>query len=590
MCGFVGLISNHKEKLSEKFLSRLLVHRGPDMMGAYKDNANGFQVYFNRLSIMDLSINGNQPFMFQDLVLVANCEIYNFKKIKKMLNNKYEFKSNSDAEVLLYAFNEWGSKFTDILEGMFSIAIYNKKKKEIYLFRDRFGIKPLYYFFDKDCFIFSSEFLPIIKIINKLKRIKNFNYNSINNFLYCGYNYENTTHIENVFKVKPSHSIFFKNFEIKESKYWELKKNHTNYNLEDSTGIVDQELSRSVQSHLASDVPISILLSGGLDSSLITYYSKKNSIEKNISTITINMDNQLSNDEIDNINFLKNKFKIENKMLEVSSKNIIKDIEKNVDVYDDLQSADAGYLTNNEIAKRLKENNFKVVLVGDGSDEIFGGYSWFGLSKFPFKLLNERIKNLFYFYAISRTINFTKITNIVNGFNNNIKNLNGSYFDKICQNELFYQLPNNYLMKVDKPFMRNSIESRVPYLDHLLVEKIYNLPNEFKLFGKSYFISSFKKANEKFILRNVAKKIFKNFIFQTKKRGFSISTSTLINQNKDIFFDVLNDSKAYLGYEKRDNLIKDIYNIAEKKYHPIMKHREILLWKLFLFNIWKKNV
>ena len=164
------------------------------------------------------------------------------------------------------------------------------------------------------------------------------------------------------------------------------------------------------------------------------------------------MDNQLSKDEKNNIEFLKQKFEIDNSLINVSSKFIIKDREKNIDVYDDLQSADAGYLTNNEIAKKLKEENCKVVLVGDGSDEIFGGYSWFGLSKFPFTMLNENIKNYLYFYAISRTINFNKIFSIINKFNQNVKSFHGDYFDKVCQNELFHQLPNNYLMKVDKPF------------------------------------------------------------------------------------------------------------------------------------------
>ena len=130
MCGFIGLINKKQNKLSENFLSGLLHHRGPDMSGYYHDETNNFQVYFNRLSILDLSNNGNQPFRFKDLVLVANCEIYNFNTIKKLFKNKYEFKSNSDAEVLLYAYFEWGEKFIEILEGMFSIVIYNKKNEK----------------------------------------------------------------------------------------------------------------------------------------------------------------------------------------------------------------------------------------------------------------------------------------------------------------------------------------------------------------------------------------------------------------------------------------------------------------------------
>ena len=590
MCGFSGIIASQKNNIDKNFLSSLLNHRGPDMNGFFEDENSGFKLFFNRLSIQDLSENGNQPFIYKNLVLVANCEIYNFKNIKEKLLNKYNFKSNTDSEVLIYAYMEWGDKFLEYLEGMYSIAIYNKEDKSIKLFRDRFGIKPLYYFFDKDNFIFSSEFLSIIKILKKLKKNINYNYQSINNFIYAGYNFESITNIKSIYKVKPSSFITLKNFEIKEIKYWELKKNRIVNNIDECTSIVEDQLSKSIQSHLISDVPISILLSGGLDSSLIAYYSNLKKNNENLSTITINMDNELSDDEKNNINFLKKNFNISSKILSVSSKNIIRDIEKNISVFDDLQSADAGYLTNNEIAKELKNNNCKVVLVGDGSDEIFGGYSWFGLSKFPFNIFNESIKNLIYFYAISRTINFLKTKKIINKFNQNIKNISGNYFDKICQNELFNQLPNNYLMKVDKPFMKNSIEARVPYLDHKLVEKVYSISNDFKLFGKIYSLSSFKKSNEKFILRKIAKKNFTNQIFNTKKRGFSISTSKLINENKDLFFDVMSDNKSYMGFEDKNTIIENLYKVKESKYNPILKNREIILWKLFLFNIWKTNV
>ncbi len=590
MCGFSGIITNYQNNIDKNFLSTLLNHRGPDMNGFYQDENNGFKLFFNRLSIQDLSRNGNQPFIYKNLVLVANCEIYNFKNLKSILIDKYQFKSETDSEVLIYAYKEWGDNFLDYLEGMFSIVIYNKEDKSIKLFRDRFGIKPLYYFLDDENFIFSSEFLPIVKILKKLNKVLNFNYQSINNFIYAGYNFESSTNIKNIYKVKPSHFINLKNFEIQEIKYWELEKNKKIFNFDESLSIIENQFNVTVKNHLISDVPISILLSGGLDSSLITYFSSLNETQENLSTITINMDNEIADSEKRNISFLKNNFNIKNEILNVESKNIIKDIEKNINVFDDLQSADAGYLTNNEIAKNLSNNNCKVVLVGDGSDEIFGGYSWFGLSKFPFSILNENIKNFIYFYAISRTINFLKIKKIFNKFNQNIKNISESYFDKICKNELFSQLPNNYLMKVDKPFMKNSIEARVPYLDHKFVENIYNISNNFKLKGKTYSFSSFKKPNEKFILREVAKKKFKNEIFNTKKKGFSISTSKLINENKDLFFEVINDNKSYIGFEDKKKIIDSLHKVKESKYNPILKNREIILWKLFLFNIWKANV
>jgi len=332
------------------------------------------------------------------------------------------------------------------------------------------------------------------------------------------------------------------------------------------------------------------MLSGGVDSSYISMVASKFSKKNYIDTTTIDIDETLTNFEKNNIKELTDKIKLKNTILQVSSKNIIKDIFNNIAVYDDLQSSDPGFLTNYEIAKTLKKNNIKVVLVGDGADEVLGGYSWFGLSKLPFSILPESIKNYFYIYSTSRIFSKKNSLKVYQKYLLEMKKFkNDDYFDNICQNEISNQLPNHYLMKVDKPFMRCGIEARVPFLDNNFIEYAISMKSEFKLKGMFYFLSSFKKANEKFILREVFKKSLDTKVSSVKKKGFSMSMHKLINENKTFFKNVLLDHSSYLPNSSIMETEKLINNIESSFYHPIKKENEIYIWKLFLLNIWKSK-
>jgi asparagine synthase (glutamine-hydrolysing) len=261
------------------------------------------------------------------------------------------------------------------------------------------------------------------------------------------------------------------------------------------------------------------MISGGIDSSYIAMVASKFMNKNFITTTTIDIDETLTNFEKNKIKELTDKIKMKNSILKVSSKSMIKDIFKNIIVYDDLQSSDPGFLTNYEIAKSLRKIDIKVVLVGDGSDEVLGGYSWFGLSKLPFSILPETIKNYLYIYSTSRIFSKKNSFKVFQKYFLEMKKFkNEDYFDSISQNEISNQLPNHYLIKVDKPFMRCGIEAKVPFLDNNFIEFAISIKSEFKLRGLFYWLSSFRKANEKFILREVFKRSLVSNISSVKKR------------------------------------------------------------------------
>ena len=592
MCGFLGVVSNTTQiNFQQSYLADLIGHRGPDMNSFFTSLDKKAMIFFSRLAINDLSVNGNQPFEFGNLLLVANCEIYNFQELRAQLLHKYKFKSNSDAEVLLYSFIEWGEDFVKKIDGMFAIAIFSKIEKKILIYRDRLGIKPLYYFYNNDYIIFASEFIPVLELAKSLKIFIKINDDSIENYLLGPYNFLDSTHIKGIFKVKPGHYIIFDKNLKKEKKFWYYpNERNRKISFEDSIFFFKKIFEENLKKHLISDVPISVMLSGGIDSSYISMVASKFLNKNYIDTTTIDIDETLTNFEKNNIKELTDKIKLKNTILQVSSKNIIKDIFNNIVVYDDLQSSDPGFLTNYEIAKSLKKNNIKVVLVGDGADEVLGGYSWFGLSKLPFSILPETIKNYLYIYSTSRIFSKKNSLKVYQKYLLEMKKFsNDDYFDNICQNEISNQLPNNYLMKVDKPFMRCGIEARVPFLDNNFIQYAISIKSKFKLKGMFYFLSSFKKVNEKFILREVFKRSFDTNISSVKKKGFSISMHKMINENKDFFKNVLLDRSSYLPNSSVMEIEKLINSIKSSAYHPIKKEREIYIWKLFLLNIWKSK-
>jgi len=597
MCGFIGgiftkkLDKNIKPKISA--ILKSFSYRGPDSEKIYLCPESKFVLGFNRLSIIDLTNNADQPFFFKDLVMSANCEIYNYKEIQKTLKNNI-FKSKTDAETIVNGYFEKNIKIFEELQGMFAINIFDNKKKELIIARDRFGIKPMYYYKDKDCFIFSSEFFPLVRFLKKLNKIIEYNYQNFEIFLFGPYNFTENTLVKNIKKLNPGTFIKVDKYHnIIEQSYLEIKKkniiNITNYNKQKIIETLETLLEKSVEKHLISDVPIGILYSGGLDSSIIAHLASKK--RENINCFTVNFDKQFNNLETNQIiNFCKQR-SMKSNIIDATTLDILKNFEKKIFLYDDLSSADPGFLTNEIISKKISDMGFKVVLVGDGADEMFGGYSWFGLSKYPFKILPRIIRDILYFYSASRSFDSKYFWRIFKKFRKYLPKNEINYFNTIEKNEIINQLPNHYLQKVDRSTMINSIEARVPYLDNEIYDFSSQLNSNLKLKGSFYTQKNFKCPNEKFILRELANKYFDKSISQKKKYGFSLSLYDLINNNKSDFRETLSTKNSFATEFYGKNFFENsINNIKQAKYSPIELFKHNIIWKFFLLQKWSKAI
>ena len=299
MCGIFG-VSSHNNINFEKALKslNLLTHRGPDSYGEYKDE----KIYLGHriLSIIDLSDKGNQPLISNcgNIVLTVNGEIYNYKLLRQNLNKKYEFKSNSDSEVIIYGYIEWGiDKLLDLIDGMYAFSLYDKKKNFTFLVRDRVGIKPLYYFKNKNEIIWASE----IKAIKYYRKDLKTDLTSLYDYLTYKYIPSPKSLYKNVYKLEPGHylKINLSSSKIIKKKFWELKHQFNLFkNEEEVLEQIDFTLRESVKNQMISDVDVGSL-SSGVDSSLVSKYASE--IKKNISTYTIGYKDFLMNQSVQNI-------------------------------------------------------------------------------------------------------------------------------------------------------------------------------------------------------------------------------------------------------------------------------------------------
>lgn len=641
MCAIFGFVTTNNKYRQEHLekMGKILHHRGPDGTEILRSDI-GVHLGHNRLSIIDLSKKGKQPMSNEDgsIWLTYNGEIYNFQEIREELKNKkHLFKSDTDSEVVIHAYEEWGLDCLEKFNGMFAFAIYDKNKNQLILVRDRLGIKPLYYLVNNNPEIFASEtqsafrlrsFLTLkrsggggatsveednnniknilrpqsakvsnffafsseIKGLRALTKLKP-NLQAIKKLLGFPYLPDNTqTTIEGVYKLPPAHYLVYdiKSGKAEIKRYWRLdvKKKFRELRFESALEELENKLVNSIKMQLVADVPVGIMLSGGLDSSVIAAIAQKNSKQK-IHTFTAGSDTKIDEREFarkvaDHIGSIHQEIIID-------PANVIENIEKSIKYFDDLNTFDGGLLTNHLIAEKMREKGVKVILLGEGADEIFGGYSWFGISKSPFNLLPMFFKKYLYYYSISRNLSF----NPLRGFQ--LLQRSGLWrktFDAISNCEITQQLPNNYLMKVDKGTMSGSVEARVPYLDHDLVEFAYSLPANFKLKGLS---QSFGKVNEKYILRELAKKYLPLDIAMRKKKGGMLPIADIIKNNIGKIEKYLlaenSLSTQIFGRKKIEKLFRgNIENLGKSNWNFREVEREIFLWKLFLLEVWNKNL
>lgn len=558
MCGIIGYGGFAKRASLDKAI-RAIKHRGPDDDGAqYLDDV---ALGNTRLAILDLSEKGRQPMFNQDksLCITFNGEIYNYQEVKKLLEKKYHFKSNSDTEVILYAYQEWGFKCLEELGGMFSFVLYDRKKRLLFGARDRLGQKPLKYYFDNGKLIFASEIKAILKLLGYKLDIDE---EALDNFLTLQYVPAPATGFKKIYKLSPGHYFIYKDKKLSIKRYWSLNFNKKLVlSTEQWQDLVFNEIKRAVKSHLVSDVPVGALLSGGLDSSIIVALMSLNS-SKRVSTFSIGFEDDKF-DESPYAKIVSKLYRTEHTQLQVSSADLINNLKQITQVYDE-PIGDNSILPT-LLVSELASKKVKVALTGDGGDENFAGYDRYvfvnladNLTKLPpvlrktFNLLGEYMFMLYPSQQTERVNRFlsslshsfySRYINYNSFFSQTVKNnLYRSEFKKIVGKNNTYQLysslfdpkldhldnalnfdintylPDDLLYKSDSASMAYGLELRSPFLDHTLMEKIASIPSKEKLLF----------TKKKKILKEVAHKfnLLPKEIINKPKHGF------IIPQNK----------------------------------------------------------
>ena len=583
MCGFVGYFGKDKKDLRES--AELISHRGPDQT-SFEINEN-FSVAFNRLSIIDISNKGMQPFKKNDVIVYYNGEIYNYLELQKKFQLEFFPQGGSDGEILPFLYKKFGINFLNDLNGMFSMIIIDLKAKKAFFVRDRFAEKPLFYKISNNTFYFSSEIKALAPLLNLEENIDNLSINFSCLFLPQGHSL-----FKNVFAVNPGSYIeldYSKNIKFKEIRWYHPNFELNKYSKENIFEELDSRLNKSLKIRTRSDVPIGVFLSGGLDSTCITKYAIDNTKKKLTSFTSIPEEKYQIEQNLTDIEIPKkfsSLFEITNHQVNLDFKYFDENI-LNIVVNCEELFLDSGNMMKYALAKKARENGIKVILSGTGGDELFGGYPWQKQVRFfPNLLLRQsfKINNSFHkFFSKKRIFNNRKVykffqilmtpkiwhaETLADGiffkyFKNKEKYLsNISRISNKIYNENFRYLSNdidnniNYLnifyplgagmYSFDMSAMSNSVENRSPLLDHSLWELMQSFSNNYK-----------NEKGQKSLFRKFLEwKRFPDYVTQAKKSGPTMNTykwMIKLNENNKIkkFF---KKNKNILEYVFDDNL------------------------------------
>lgn len=592
MCAILGWI-NSKKNLKNvqnnfKEMLDLMSYRGKDNTGYYfEDN---ILLGHKRLAIIDLE-NGNQPMKYKEYTIVYNGEIYNADTLKQELENQgYKFKTNCDTEVILIGYACYKEKILEKLEGIFAFAIYNSKNKSVFLARDRFGVKPLYYTYYKHNFIFSSSIKSILKsgiikpILGKKELAKII---SLGPSKCMG---------DGVFKgikeLRPAHYMIFKNKKIKIKRYWNIKSKEFTDSFDEAVKKVRNLLENSIKRQMKSDVDIATLLSGGLDSSIISAIVALN--KKNIlSTYSIDYEDndkffksntfQVSQDE-KYIKIMTKTFNTKHTYMTITQNEVADYLIKTLKLrdYPGMIDIDSSLLW---FSEKISEK-YKVILSGECADEIFGGYPWFykkelnNRKEFPWinnidyrqKLINKNLRE---------KINIHKI--IKKEYMNTIREL--SLKDrKDKYKKLFYinmtHFMTTLLDRKDRMTMGATIEARVPFADTKLIEYLWNMPFEYK----------YKDGIEKYILREAFKDILPQEILNRKKNPYPKTHNPLfLELVSNLLKDRLKNDKSILyklfDIDEINNLLNSNSDYDIPWFGQLMTKPQLIAY-LYQFDVW----
>lgn len=587
MCGFFSTFFSNKiidEELNQKCISglKLLSHRGPDDLN-YLTHKNNF-LGFARLSIIDQNY-GKQPMFNKDksMAILFNGEIFNYKELRNLLKNKnVNLITNSDTEVLLNLYSIYKKNVYKYLRGMFSFVIYDFKNNEIYGARDRFGIKPFYYHHDSQGnYLFSSEPKSIRKYFeNNIS----FDKNKLSEFIIFGYSADENSFYEKIKILKPGNSFLIKNNIMEIHKEWEPFQNHDeeiNISEKEATNNLEKYFDDAINLWLTSDVPVASLMSGGIDSSAVTNCARQ---YNNIKSFSVIFPDDQNINEQKNIEDIINYSNNSNYEILSFEENIAYENINDVIKAFDAPINDPNNMTLFALCNQIKNDfDYKVVLCGEGADELFAGYprhiDFYNKIK-----KNENISDLVLgnnYLSIER---LEKINwNLNYNFDERKKILNSLNSKKLLNNILEYDQKTflqSRLYCQDIIGMANSIEIRTPFLEHNLADFINSLPTKFKHNG----------IFTKYLLRSIAEKYLpKNVCWDKKKVALNIPYSKLLNKG------FLN--KLFIKNINKNSLISNFCNIeklknlfySHKPNHQFDDHSNTL-WRLLALELWLKTI
>lgn len=608
MCGITGIVSFDKP-IEEKNLSEMLSqikHRGPDQRGTYiKPHVSmGIQ----RLSVIDV-FSGNQPIENEDksVAVIFNGEIYNYRQLTEDLIKKgHTFKTKSDTEVLVHLYEVYGEEMSKFLNGMYSFAIWDRKKQSIFISRDPVGIKPLYYFQKGNLLIFGSELKTILNHEGVKKVI---NIDALRLYSLFGYTPSDMSIFKNIYKLPPGSNLIFSKNRKRIVNYYSINSKNSL-----SNESLDKILEEAVTSQSGADVPLGVFLSGGIDSSLITYYLTKK-LGKHVKSFSLAFRDKSFNESA-YAKTVASIFKTDHYQEKFTSKDIYDLFPKIIEKMDE-PLADPSLFPTFKLSS-LARRYVKVVLSGDGGDELFGGYptyqghlmaekfnkffpqplvntglwladiSHLSFNNYPFAETAKRFLGGMNKKGVKRHLAWMSLHGLENLINKDLlKNevLDEKYFEfyekkvaKITTKiptkyqllDFYTYLIDDLLVKVDRASMLNSLEVRVPFLDPKVIQYAFS--------SKLNHVSLFET---KIVLRKLLKRHLPSSIVDRKKKGFGIPLSRWVYDDlKNLVFEYLENEDLYSYFDR--GKVKKLWDDHMKK----RRNNSKALWMLTIFSGW----
>ena len=599
MCGIAGFVDKtikNKKKVIKDMAERIK-YRGPDGEGYFIDDE--VALAHRRLAIIDLS-SGGQPQYNEDnsLVIVFNGEIYNFVELKEeLIKAGHKFRNKSDTEVIIHGYEEWGTEVTKHLRGMFAFAIWDTKQKTLFIARDGFGIKPLYYAKFGSSFMFASE---IKAFLDHPKFKKELNKEILSSYLCFNSTPTEETFFKGVYRVEPGYQILYKNGKINKMRFFKLEFDETNEDMDTIVKRIRTAMASSVKYHQISDVEVGSFLSSGIDSSYLV------SLARPDKTFTVGYDNP-KYDEIKYAKDLADKLGIENKSKKITKEEYMKAF-PNIMYHMDEPLADPSALALYFVAE-IASKDVKVVTSGEGADELFGGYlsyreeidqSWYMKIPYPIRHIASLVAGLFpevrgfnfiyrrgrkledYNIGLGRVFRDEEAMKIVNFKNQiNTKDIvsplymeykDSSNLVKRQVIDYYYWLVQDFLHAVDRNTMMFGLEARTPFLDKEVYEVARHLPTYAKI----------NKETTKPALRLAAKESIPTEAYKKKKLGFPVPLREWIRED-DLYQEIKNKfdspvAKEIFNHERIIKLLEDHKSGKKDCYKKV--------WTIYTFLVW----